>query len=899
MENAAAHRTAGPRSSRGLGVLAGVVAFAVVGVADGVVSLLRAPAGSITWGLYPLVVLHCVGVLVSFGLFWGLLGEALLAAGERVELLRRFGRWSTEGPRRWYARNPPAALGTLCAVVGLCVGLGPVFPGSYYIVTHFHSKALASLAIFLLSIVFAVGAGAVVVLLAPLLRWVLSRVGPLASPGAVVTFSAAALALQTARFTALNWLWLRNLEWGAAAVALALLLGNLWGLTALGAWRHRKGTPVRRRSLLAVAALSTGAFLLSALTFGSRQTVASTIFNRSAIARYVARGLQGVVDLDRDGYSAFFNGGDCNDRNPRINPGAPDLPGNGVDENCSGRDARLAQEEDHGHFADVPPAFAGTRPSFVLVSIDAMRPDHMGAYGYRRPTTPHLDAFAQGAARFTNAYCASPRSLRSFSSIWTGRYASLNLWGADNQFPPLEPSNVTLAEALGEAGYLSAAYINANYFSRTTGFFQGFREYHEYTGWKAEITPVVTDAATWIRSRAAEATPFFLWVHMMEPHDPYRDLTEPRDFGHAPMDQYDEEIARADQAAQVLLDAVNDYSNARPLQPVVVAIIGDHGEGFGEHGMFHHSWDLHEEAVRVPILLRGPGITPGPRAALTSLMDLHPTFLNLAGLRPTVPLSSRSLVPVLQDPSMPLTTRGWRDHLYGEVTPDGLIPAEVKSLYAPPYKLIWDLHRGTWELFDIARDPREVHNLYDDRPELAQRMRERLLTWVEGAAVGATRTADYLSRARLAREPATMQVPLRIRFGDVVELLGYDIESRHVPIGGTVRMTFYYRVLGRTTDPLWMGVWFYPTDNQPIWGHFHMSHYPLQGRYPTTQWNPGELLRDEVSLVVEPEMRPCQLKFRFAVERSWLDRRVRPSERAMPDGSVELGDLEILPAPAP
>jgi arylsulfatase A-like enzyme len=125
----------------------------------------------------------------------------------------------------------------------------------------------------------------------------------------------------------------------------------------------------------------------------------------------------------------------------------------------------------------------------VLLSIDAMRPDHMSAYGYRRPTTPNLDRFARGAARFTNAYCASPRSLRSFASLMVGRYASMVEWGNDVQFPPLQEANVTLAEKLRRR-VLTAAMHNTSYFGHTAGFFQGFDETrsHEY-GFKTTVAP--------------------------------------------------------------------------------------------------------------------------------------------------------------------------------------------------------------------------------------------------------------------------------------------------------------------------------------------------------------------------------------------------------------------------
>ena len=104
---------------------------------------------------------------------------------------------------------------------------------------------------------------------------------------------------------------------------------------------------------------------------------------------------------------------------------------------------------------------ANSRPSFVFLSIDAVRPDHVGAYGYRRNTTLNIDRFARDAARFTNVYCTSPRSLRSITSIWVGRYPSLIHWGLDNQYLELLPDNVTLASQLTEAGYVSAGLSNA------------------------------------------------------------------------------------------------------------------------------------------------------------------------------------------------------------------------------------------------------------------------------------------------------------------------------------------------------------------------------------------------------------------------------------------------------
>ncbi|MFO0651416.1 MAG: sulfatase-like hydrolase/transferase [Polyangiales bacterium] len=881
-----------PHPTRGLGVLAGVVAFALVGVADGFVAISRSPAGSLASSVKPLVVMHCVAVLLTVGFAWGLVGEALVAAGRRVELLSRFGRWVAEGPRRWFAKDPSGAHIVVNACIGLGVAIGPQFPFTLLVVENFHSHALMALAVMLGELALIAIAGGVIIALSPFIARALRALGRAASPGSVTVLALVLLVGQVTRFIVINWTWLQAVDLGAGVVELALFVGNAVALSALGAWRFHANRPIPKRALAALGAVSLATFALSAFTFGARQTVASAIFNRTVVSKHLTRGLQRAVDLDRDGYSAVFNGGDCNDHNARIHPGAFDVPGNGVDENCSGHDAVRHSEDGNGALAAVPHQYEGHQPSFLLLSIDAMRPDHMGCYGYHRPTTPHLDAFAAGAARFTHAWCASPRSLRSFASIWTGRYASQVEWGTDNQFPALEPSNITLAERLHEAGYATAMYNNADYFGRTQGFFQGFDESHETSGMKDDVWPTVDAAAGWIRAQAGKTPPFFMWIHLMEPHDPYRDLTEPREFGHGMVDRYDEEVARADLAAQRLLDAVDAYQSLRPDRPTVVVVMGDHGEGHNEHGVWHHSLDLHDEAARVPLIIRGPGIAPGPRAALASLMDINPTFLNLAGLQPTQPIAARSLVPPLLDATMPITGPNWRDHVYAEVTPDGLYPMEQKGLWAPPYTILWDIRRGTWELFDTQRDPGQLHNLFDERVDLAHTLRDRLYSWVEGT--DANRTARVVEAARMARAP-TPEVALRTRFADVVELLGYDMPVKSFAIGTPLHFTLYWRVMRRTADPYWINVYFVPEDNQPIWPHFHARHFPIQGRYTTTEWIPGEYLRDEISLLVEREMRPVRLRVRLTVETLAPGSRLRPSAHSEPDNSVDLGTIEITP----
>jgi arylsulfatase A-like enzyme len=877
---------------RGVGMVAGVASFGVMGVVDGLLALRGAAFGGLAAHLAALVVLHCVAVVLAFGVVLGLFEELCLWTLARLPFMRRFAVWALGGPPAWFAPDPDVAAALLAVGLGLTTAFGPTFPFGFVVIRTFHSKPLAALAITLMQIASTVLGGAVALVLTPALRALTRRMGRLGSPGFVVGLAALLVTAQSVRFFRINWETFKNLEFRVAALAGALVLGNALALLVAGARVRRRGS-LSRVAVAGSVALASLAIVVSALTLGARQSVAATVFSRSVLTQRVARSLQLALDLDRDGFSAVFNGGDCNDRDRRINPRARDIPGNGIDENCSGRDARVEVERSDGGIVPLPSTFGNRPPSVVLLSLDAMRPDHMSAYGYRRPTTPNLDAFTRGAARFTNAYCASPRSLRSFASLMVGRYPSMVQWGNDVQFPPLEEANLTLAEKLHEGGYFSAAMHDTSYFGHTAGFFQGFDQVFEQYGFDADDpAPTIQQITAFLRTRQQDGRPFLLWTHMMEPHDPYRDRTSPQEFGHTPMDRYDEEIASADASLAPVLAQLDEISKERPL---FVFVYADHGEAFGEHGVNHHSFDLHDEALRVPLLVRGPGVVPGTRDALVSLMDIHPTVLNLARRPVASPVSGLSLVPLLaRGDAQGLTPPGWRTHLFGEVTPDGLFPSEQRSLYAPPYKLIHDVRRGTWELYDIARDPGERRNLYDDRRALAADLRERLLTWSEHSTLASNRTSEVIAAARLPREPV-MQHPVHVRFGDILELLGYDLPRDSVRINESYRVVLYYRVLRRTRVPVSLGVSFQPVDGQPIWPLFRARHYPLNGRYPSTEWNAGEILRDEVAIRVDPEMRAVSLRSYFALEIAADGTRIPPAAGNDGAGQLEIAPVTIVP----
>nr|MBK7067512.1 sulfatase-like hydrolase/transferase [Deltaproteobacteria bacterium] len=571
-----------------------------------------------------------------------------------------------------------------------------------HVTRTFHSRSLMVAPIALaVPVAVALAAVATVVAswpLAPLVR----RAGRFASVGAVVIATATAALIPLARAVAHHRDALGALDLRGLVLALGVFALDAALVVAL---LRRVGTARARRRVSAVAVAVTAACAalaaVPALGLGRRQSVLFVLANRTLVTRYAIGPLQRVLDRDRDGYGVLFGGGDCDDRDPRAYPGAPETPGNGVDESCSGRDgpsARTLRRRPRG--GALAPRFERS-PSVLFVSLDAVRPDRTSAYGYARPTTPNLEHFAGGAARFTSAYAVAPGSLRSFVSTFTGQYPGDVAWGAgsDPRFPSVADANVTLAESLREAGYATAAFTNTSYFSGTPGFFQGFDVVQDEPAFKDDAAPMVRHAVEWIER--ARDRPFFAWVHLIDAHAPYGNHRWPQDFGPSESGRYD-------------------------------------GEGFNEHGARYHYYDVHEESIRVVLLVRGPSVEPGTRHALTALLDLHATVLDLAGRPIDGPSPARSLVPVLFSRHGG-TPADWRDEVYSDVAEFGGARPSAMTLIAPPWKILFDAARNGWELYNLSLDPREERNLFDEDPTRAAELRARQLDDRAGAGRGVTR----------------------------------------------------------------------------------------------------------------------------------------------------------------
>jgi hypothetical protein len=278
----------------------------------------------------------------------------------------------------------------------------------------------------------------------------------------------------------------------------------------------------------------------------------------------------------------------------------------------------------------------------VLISVDALRADHVSSYGYSRPTTPNLDALASAGTRFDSAYCPTPHTSYSLTSMMTGKYLrpllALGL-GEDSE---------TWAQLLRRYGWRTGAFFPPAVFFIDEDRFTRFKEERlgfEYA--KVEFAdPVLREqqVAEYV-DRAPRDRPLFLWVHFFEPHEPY--VVHPEHVftggASADVDAYDSEVAAADDGIGRIARLVQAR---RPGAAVIVT--ADHGEEFGEHGGRYHGTTVYDEQVRVPLVVVGPGVRAGERVAtVVQTIDLLPTALSALGIPRPARLRGRDLGPLL------------------------------------------------------------------------------------------------------------------------------------------------------------------------------------------------------------------------------------------------------------
>jgi arylsulfatase A-like enzyme len=365
---------------------------------------------------------------------------------------------------------------------------------------------------------------------------------------------------------------------------------------------------------------------------------------------------------------------------------------------------------------------ASARPNVLLVSLDTMRAASMSAYGAARATTPGLETemVARGAL-FAQAIAPFPHTLPSHMSLFTSLYWHTH--GVRGFMDTLGAERSTLPEVLRAAGYETAAFTEDGFLIPQSGFRRGFALYvenkspdlHNPSG---QIADTFARGERWLDEHTTQ--PFFLFLHTYQVHQPY--VPPPayrRYFGDAAAitddaerDRllYEQEIRYADDEVRALLQHVERLGLTRR---TLVVVLADHGEEFMEHGQRYHGYQLYDEVLHVPLLLRLPDVIPaGLRVpAPVSLIDVAPTVLELLGLPPLAGAEGVSLVPLLHDPAAPLP----RAAVFAEA-PSSYTSGSVDLTAArsATQKCILRGLTGEHECFDLAADPGERHALAMD-----------------------------------------------------------------------------------------------------------------------------------------------------------------------------------------
>jgi choline-sulfatase len=351
----------------------------------------------------------------------------------------------------------------------------------------------------------------------------------------------------------------------------------------------------------------------------------------------------------------------------------------------------------------------------LLITLDTVRADHLGAYGLPSARTPHLDALADQGVRFAEAIAVAPVTLPSHASMLTGRYP-LHHGARDNGRFRLPTDATTLAEHLQRHGYSTGAVVSARVLARRYGLDQGFATYDDNLddGRRAERFMVEESRADHAVDRALTLLdgkleePWFLWLHLFDAHAPY-EAPERFDalFPHAP---YDAEIAWVDDQVGRLLTHLQTTGQE---QRTLTTVIADHGEGLGEHGESSHGIFVYRSTTHVPWLLSGPGVEPGVIEGLVSQVDLLPTLLDHLGL-PSLPGDGLSHAPLLTGGGRAASRDGVLTESVHALHTFGWAP--VRAVDTGAYKLIDAPQR---ELYDMVRDPREEVDLLPVRPDQA------------------------------------------------------------------------------------------------------------------------------------------------------------------------------------
>lgn len=390
----------------------------------------------------------------------------------------------------------------------------------------------------------------------------------------------------------------------------------------------------------------------------------------------------------------------------------------------------------------------------ILVTIDTLRLDRVSSYGSDRVDTPNMDSFASEGVRFANAASTVPFTLPAHSSILTGLYPPGH-GVRENVGYTLDGAVPTLAEVLSDGGWSTAGFVSAFVLDRRWGIGRGFDHYFDDFDLSDFETPnlgsvqrsgdvTIAEAIRWLDQRPQDR-PFFIWLHLYDPHDPYE---PPEPFASMHPDRpYDGEVAYTDSLVGEFRQALEDRGL---LDSSLVILTADHGEGLGDHGESSHGFFLYDTTIHVPLIVRLPSAAHGGRVveSAVSHVDLLPTILDAVGVRAPDVVHGESLLPMIEGDETNLDRGVYSESLY-PLLHYGWSP--LRALRTGNQKLI-DAPRP--EVYDLPVDRGEEHDLSTARPVVLEELKIQLAelrTEIEddGPAAGSSPDLDPETLAQL------------------------------------------------------------------------------------------------------------------------------------------------------
>jgi sulfatase-like protein len=517
----------------------------------------------------------------------------------------------------------------------------------------------------------------------------------------------------------------------AATAAAMAFVASIW-FSSRRVQSFLSGQKSRR---IKIARLTSAVALLGAVAFtfvhfGKNQNLKDQTLNWSTQAKQYFKLAQWALDFDRDGYSPYLGGGDADDSRADINPEQTEILADGIDNNCVGGDLspedvadwKLSRSALNNRIA------ADARPfNIVYVFIDALRADHLSAYGYNRNTSPNLDKLAARSALFENAFSPSANTFESAARFMKSSYwdASVESW----------------TETLVRNNYNTALFPQRR-LSMLRRYVKGMEvaQGAEGKGLKESVDLAIKTLNDFPKDR-----PFCAYLYAVEPHRPYAKHSDFY-YGSSNTDLYDGEIAYTDFHLGRLLDWMEQSGR---FKDTMIIIMADHAESLGERGVYRHSAQLYNDQTHIPMIFYIPDVEPRRVSAYVSSIDLGSTILNAVGINCPSEYAGVNLLPLMRgEPFLHPTIFGeqtLREKEFPNIRLDRYPQPENKKYMAiaqDGYKLIFNRGSFTFQLFNLNSDPKEQRNLYDYEPEKADKLKRELGRFIDIVRVCRPENAD-------------------------------------------------------------------------------------------------------------------------------------------------------------